>query len=140
MPLEVMASKKNMERVMSHMGLQQALRDNSPPHGYIDLSYCETSNSMGKFPVDRKTHRFSFKDHFAFEPDSGEVTSITEVPTVMKERVGKRYVQTIIPMTVVVTSFPNTTFLEYQVTIRSSKQTYMRTYLCEWPKAVYLWR
>ncbi len=139
-PVELLANAVDASRILNHSRLQQAVRFNTPPSGYIDLSYCDSVKNVGNLPVDRKTYRLSYDDNFAFNPETGELSTISERHLLESRNVGKATVLATNPVTVIVSSSPNSPYLKYQVMASSHQRTNVRIYLCDWKKAVYLWR
>lgn len=134
------ASTMDDSRIIGHASLQQAVRFNNPPSGYIDLSYCDSVKNIGDIPLDRQTYRVSFDDNFIFNPDNGELTTIFETTMLQTRMIGRTAVQSSLPATVIISSVPKSPYLRYQVTLSGSESTSMRTYMCDWKKAVYLWQ
>ena len=130
----------NASRVIGHTPLQQAIRYNTPPSGYIDLSYCDPVKSIGDLPLDRKTYRLSFEENFTFNPDNGELTTVVETPIVQTRMAGREPVLSSLPATVIISSVPKSPYLRYQISLTQGERTSMRTYMCDWEKAVYLWK
>ncbi|OED44367.1 hypothetical protein ACH42_07720 [Endozoicomonas sp. (ex Bugula neritina AB1)] len=140
LPLEVVANAVDATRIIGHNRLQQAIRFNTPPSGYIDLSYCESVKSIGNIDIDRKTYRLSFADNFTFNPDTGELSTIIETAMLHTKMIGKTPILAKIPITAIVSSAPQSPYLRYQIVSSSNQRTSMRMYMCGWDKAVYLWR
>ena len=134
------ASTMEPSRVIGHTALQQAVRYNTPPSGYIDLSYCDSVRSIGNIPLDRKTYRLSFADNFSFDPDNGELITVIETPVLQTRMIGQAAVFASLPATVIISSVPKSPYLRYQVSLTQGERTSMRTYMCDWQKAVYLWK
>ena len=140
LPLELAANAVDANRVLGHDRLQQAIRFNQPPSGYIDLSYCDSVKNIGDMAVDRKTYRLSFDDNFVFDPDSGELSTVLETSMLQTQMLGNTPVLAKLPVTAIVSSAPKSPYLKYQVMMSSNQRTSMRMYMCDWKKAVYLWR
>ena len=136
----LIANTQDASRVIGHNPLQQAVRYNNPPSGYIDLSYCDSVKSIGDMPLDRKTYRLSFNDNFIFNPDNGELTTVVETSVLQTQMVGRAAVLSSLPATAIISSVPKSPYLRYQVTLTQGERTSMRTYMCDWEKAVYLWK
>ena len=139
-PASLTAKTMDVSRVLGHTLLQQAVRYNNPPSGYIDLSYCDSVKSIGDMPLDRKTYRLSFADNFIFNPDNGELTTIVKTSVLQTQMVGSAAVLSSLPATAIVSSVPKSPYLRYQITLTQGERTSMRTYMCDWEKAVYLWK
>lgn len=140
LPLELTANAVDASRILGHSRLQEAIRYNQPPSGYIDLSYCDTVKSIGDLPVDRKTYRLSFDDNFAFNPDSGELSTVIETSMLQTQMLGNTPILASMPVIAIVSSAPKSPYLRYQIVSSSNQRTSMRLYMCDWKKAVYLWR
>ncbi|MDP0590001.1 MAG: hypothetical protein QS748_12775 [Candidatus Endonucleobacter bathymodioli] len=130
----------NSERVTSHEELQDALKDNHPPSGYIDLSTCNTEIVIGNMPDDDQTYRLSFNDHFSFNLKSKTITSIFDTVLNNSRTIKAKPVFIKVPATVFVSSFPQNDYLRYQITIDGEENDLIRVYHCPWKKSVYLWR
>lgn len=138
--LPVVATTTDANKIIGHTPLQQAIRDNIPPSGYIDLSYCDSVQSIGELPVDRKTYSLSFDKNFIFNPDNGELSTVVNTTVLHTQMVGRTPVLSSLPATVIVSSVPKSPYLRYQVSLNRDNATSMRTYMCDWQKAVYLWK
>ena len=139
-PLGLTANPADTSRIIGHSRLQQAIRYNTPPSGYIDLSYCESVKNIGDMPVDRKTYRLSFSDNFVFNPENGELSTVINTSMLQTQMLGNTPIMATLPVTAVVSSTPKSPYLRYQVVMSSHQRTSMRTYMCNWERAVYLWR
>ncbi|MDD7804308.1 MAG: hypothetical protein PUP46_01805 [Endozoicomonas sp. (ex Botrylloides leachii)] len=128
------------ERITSHNALEKALRDNSPPSGYIDLSSCTTEAVVGNIPEDKQTYRLSFKDHFSFNLESKVITSVFDTVLNNSQIINSKPILVTVSATVFVTSIPTSNHLRYQITIKNDQKHYIRVYECPWKQAVYLWR
>ena len=128
------------ERVTNHHQLQQALRDNYPPSGYIDLSHCSTEAVIGDIPKDEQAYRLSFKDHFSFNLESKIITSVFDTVLNNSQVIKSTPVFVKVPATVFVTSSPKNPYLRYQITIASESENMTRVYHCPWKTSVYLWQ
>ena len=127
------------QKITNHNQLQAALKDNTPPSGYIDLSYCRTETTIGNMPQDKQTYRLSFKDHFAFNLESKQITSVFDTVLNNSQSINGKPVLVRIPATVFVTSQPKTGYLRYQITVENSNKPHVKIYHCPWKRSVYLW-
>lgn len=134
------ANTAESSRVVGHHELQQAIRFNTPPSGYIDLSYCDSVKSVGNMPLDRKTYRLSFDENFSFNPDNGELSTVIDTPVLQSLTVGRTTVLSSISAKAIISSVPKSPYLRYQIYTSENNRTDMRTYMCDWKKAVYLWK
>ncbi|WP_263322253.1 hypothetical protein [Endozoicomonas sp. Mp262] len=130
----------NSEKITHHDQLQEALKENQPPSGYIDLNRCSTAASIGSLPEDKQTYRLSFKDHFSFNLQSKIITSVVDMVMNSSEVIDGTPILIKVPATIFVTSSPKNNFLRYQISIENERETWVRVYHCPWDKAVYLWR
>ncbi len=127
-------------QIRNHHQLQDALKENQPPSGYIDLSRCSTEAVVGEIPKDQQTYRLSFRDHFSFNLESKIITSVFDTVLNSSELVGATPLFVKVPATVFVTSSPQNNYLRYQITLEGQEKNQARLYHCPWDKAVYLWR
>ncbi|WP_330927451.1 hypothetical protein [Candidatus Sororendozoicomonas aggregata] len=126
-------------RIGNHTQLQDALRDNQPPSGYIDLSQCKTEVVVGELPEDKQVYRLSFKDNFSFNMTSKIITSVFDTVLNNSQIVKTVPVLVKVPATVFVTSSAKADYLRYQITV-AGQETLIRIYHCPWDRAVYLWQ
>lgn len=127
-------------KIVDHEALQNALRDNDPPSGYIDLSHCKSEFVVGNLPQDKQTYSLSFKDHFSFNLESKIITSVFKTVLNSSQIINSVPVLVNVPATIFVTSTPSTKHLRYQITIENTDKQLIRVYQCPWKQAVYLWR
>ncbi len=125
-------------RIENHNQLQDALRDNRPPSGYIDLSQCKTEVVIGELPEDKQVYRLSFKDNFSFNMTSKMITSVFDTVLNNSQVVKTVPVLVKVPATVFVTSSAKVDYMRYQITM-AGQDTLIRVYHCPWDRAVYLW-
>ncbi len=131
---------RDSSRIVGHERLQQAIRYNSPPSGYVDLSHCETVKNIGDMPSDNKTYRISFDDNFTFNPDTGDLSTVIEVAMQQTQMLGNTPILVSLPVTTIISSAPKSPYLRYQVVMSDHERTNMRLYMCPWESAVYLWK
>lgn len=131
---------KASQQVSSHSQLQDALKANQPPSGYIDLNRCSTAASIGNLPEDRQTYRLSFSDQFSFNLQSRIITSVGDTLMNNSQMVEGIPVLVKVPATVFVSSAPDNNFLRYQISIQHEQNTWIKVYHCPWNTAVFLWR
>ena len=107
------------DKITNHQELQDALRDNEPPTGYVDLSNCITKTIIGDIPWDKQTYRLSFKKHFSFNLKSKIITSVSDTVLNNSRIIESQPILSKVPATIFVTSSPTYDHLRYQITIEN---------------------
>ena len=127
-------------RIENHDQLQDALRDNQPPSGYIDLNQCKTHVVVGDVPEDLQVYRLSFEDNFSFNMTSKIITSVFDTVLNNSQVVKTVPVLVKVPATIFVTSSARQNYIRYQITLHSEQESLIRVYHCPWDQALYLWK
>ena len=138
MPLNTFAIPDS--RVLGYQGLLSAIQNNHPPSGYIDLANCKLTKNVSDMQADRRTYRVRYDDNFTFNPDNGEIITITNILYQQTRDLNGTPILMSRPATIIISGKPQTNYLNYQIVMSLEGKTLMQLYECPWEKAVYLWR
>lgn len=128
-------------RVLGYRWLLSAIKNNHQLSGYIDLANCKlTKNISDDMQADRRTYRIRYDDNFSYNPDTGEIVTITNILYQQTRDLNGTLVLTSRPATTILSGKPQTDYLNYQIVMTLDGKTFMQLYQCPWEKSVYLWR
>ena len=138
LPLTVFAIPDS--RVLGYRWLLSAINNNHPPSGYINLANCSLIKNISDMQADRRTYRIRYEDNFSYNPDTGEIVTITNILYQQTRDLNGTPVLMSRPATTILSGKPQTDYLNYQIVMNLDGKTLMQLYQCPWEQSVYLWR